>query len=64
MRDAGIEDLYPDPELTIAKVHEKFRVDVEDEEADKAFLRLVDDSVAALFPAFLEVLHKMRVALR
>ena len=64
MRDAGIEDLHPDPTTTIAKVHEKFRVDVDDEEADKAFLRLVDDSVAALFPAFLEVLHKMRVAMR
>jgi phosphatidylinositol 3-kinase len=64
MRDAGIADLHPDPALTIAKVHEKFRIDIDDEDADKAFLRLVDDSVAALFPAFLEVLHKMRVALR
>jgi len=62
MRDAGIEDLHPDPATTIAKMYEKFRVDIEDEDADKALLRLVDDSVAALFPAFLEVriaLHPM-----
>ena len=55
MRDSGIDDLHPDPATTIAKVHDKFRVDLDDEEADKVFLSLVDDSVAALFPAFLEV---------
>jgi hypothetical protein len=64
MRDAGIEDLHPDPLTTIAKLHEKFRVDIDDEAADAVFLRLVDDSVAAMFPAFLEVLHKIRVAMR
>ena len=55
MRDAGIDDLRDDPKTTIEKVYERFRVDIEDEEADKALLRLVDDSVAALFPAFTEV---------
>jgi phosphatidylinositol 3-kinase len=64
MRDAGIDDLHPDPALQIAKVHEKFRVDIDDESADKAFLRLIDDSVAALFPAFLEILHRVRVSMR
>ncbi len=64
MRDAGIEDLHPDPITTIAKLHEKFRVDIDDEAADAVFLRLVDDSVAAMFPAFFEMLHKIRVAMR
>lgn len=64
MRDAGIDDLHPEPMTTIAKLYEKFRVDIDDEAADSVFLRLVDDSVAAMFPVFFEMLHKIRVAMR
>ncbi len=64
MSDAGIEDLHPDPQTVIMKMHEKFRVDIDDEAADAVLLRIIDDSVAAMFPQFLEVLHKIRVAFR
>jgi len=64
MRSAGIEALAEAPDLVIAKLQEKFRLDIDDEDADQVFLRLVDESVAALFPAFFEILHKIRVALR
>ena len=66
MRDAGIPDLGSgsDAALVIAKLHDKFRVDMEDEAADGAMLELIDTAVSALAPAFFEVLHKIRVAMR
>jgi phosphatidylinositol 3-kinase len=64
MRDAGIEALAEAPDLVIAKLQEKFRLDIDDEAADQVFLKLVDESVAAMFPAFFEVVHKIRVAMR
>lgn len=64
MRDAGIQVLTEAPDVTIAKLQDKFRLDIDDEAADQVFLKLVDESVAALFPAFFEVLHKIRVAMR
>lgn len=66
MRDAGIPDLGAGAEAAavIAKLHDKFRVDLTDEAADDAMLQLIDDSVSALAPQFFEVLHKIRVAFR
>jgi phosphatidylinositol 3-kinase len=66
MRDAGIPDLGGGAEAAtvIAKLHDKFRVDCDDEAADAAMLQLIDDSVSALAPQFFEVLHKIRVAMR
>ena len=46
------------------QLQDKFRLDIDDEAADQVFLKLVDESVAALFPAFFEVIHKIRVAMR
>lgn len=46
------------------QLQEKFRLDIDDEAADQVFLRLVDESVAAFFPAFFEYIHKIRVAMR
>lgn len=48
----------------LVQLQEKFRLDIDDEGADQVFLKLVDESVAALFPAFFEVLHKVRMAFR
>ena len=39
-------------------------VDIDDEAADAVLLSIIDDSVGRLFPQFLEVLHKIRVAFR
>ena len=46
------------------KVQEKFRLDVGDEEAERAFLKLVDESVAALFPHFTDFIHKLATRMR
>lgn len=75
MRDANIGDLGTsaktggylggvDAEVTIAKVYEKFRVDIDDEAADSVFLQLVDSSVQAIAPVFFEFIHRMAVTLR
>lgn len=49
----------PSPQL-----QDKFRLDIDDEAADSVFLKLVDESVAAFFPAFFELVHRVRVAMR
>ena len=64
MRDAGIEALSEQPDTTLAKLQEKFRLDIDDEAAEGVFLKLVDESVAALAPAFFELMHRVRVAFR
>lgn len=46
------------------QIQEKFRLDIDDEAAEGVFLKLVDESVAALAPAFFEVIHRVRVAFR
>lgn len=48
-----------------AQLQNKFRLDiVDDEVADQIFLKLVDESVAAFFPALWELVHRVRVAVR
>lgn len=64
MRDAGIADMGPDPDKTIEGVREKFRLDLDDEEAENAFLQVIDDSVAALFPALSDFIHTIATRLR
>lgn len=46
------------------QLQEKFRLDIDDEAAEGIFLKLVDESVAAFFPAFFEIVHRVRVAMR
>jgi len=58
MGDANIPDLSGDLDKNLLKVQEKFRLDLTDEEADNFILRLVDDSVSALFPQMMEKIHK------
>ncbi|DBA04605.1 TPA: hypothetical protein N0F65_012188 [Lagenidium giganteum] len=64
MADAGIEELSNDPETTLQKVQEKFRLDLTDEQAEQFFLGLINDSVTALFPVLMEYIHKMATKLR
>lgn len=58
MTDAQIPDLALDPEAAIQKVHQKFRLDLTDEEAGHFILQLIDQSVSALFPQVMEKIHK------
>uniref|UniRef100_K3X9V2 phosphatidylinositol 3-kinase n=1 Tax=Globisporangium ultimum (strain ATCC 200006 / CBS 805.95 / DAOM BR144) TaxID=431595 RepID=K3X9V2_GLOUD len=64
MADAGIEELSNDPETTLQKVQEKFRLDLTDEQAEHFFLGLITDSVTALFPVLMEYIHKIATRLK
>jgi len=68
MSDAGIADLSNSPiadaDGVIAKVAERFRLELSDEQAESFFLGLINDSLAALAPRVMEVLHQLSVARR
>ena len=42
----------------ITQVHEKFRLDLNDEDAGKFFQALITESVSALFPQIAETIHR------
>jgi len=68
MSDAGIEDLSNNPsadaEGVIAKVEERFRLDLTDEQAERYFIGLINDCLAALAPRVMDVFHSFSVARR
>jgi len=64
MTDSGIKDLSGDPMFAILKVQQKFQAAMDDEQAEEHFLSLINESVNALFPAVLEKLHRLAVAMK
>ena len=68
MSDAGIEDLSNNPSAdangVIAKVEERFRLDLTDEQAESFFLGLINDSLVAIAPRVMDVFHSFAVARR
>lgn len=50
--------------ITRGQVQDRFKLDLSDEQADAHFLGLVSQSVTALAPRVLEVMHQIRVAAR
>ena len=68
MSDAGIEDLSNNPSAdadgVIAKVEERFRLDLTDEQAERYFLTQINDSLTALAPRVMDVFHSIAVARR
>lgn len=68
MSDAGIEDLSNNPSAdadgVIAKVEERFRLDLTDEQAERYFLTQINDSLTALAPRLMDVFHTIAVARR
>ncbi|XP_068108187.1 phosphatidylinositol 3-kinase catalytic subunit type 3 isoform X3 [Hyperolius riggenbachi] len=58
MVDANIPDIALEPDKTVKKVQDKFRLDLSDEEAVHYMQMLIDDSVNALFAAVVEQIHK------
>lgn len=64
MRDANIPDMEPDPDRVIDKVRENFQLQMDDEAAEKEFLKVLDDSVAALFPHISDFIHTIATRLR
>ncbi|GAQ87817.1 phosphatidylinositol 3-kinase [Klebsormidium nitens] len=58
MAGANIPDIANDPEKGVLKLQEKFRLDLDDEEAVQYFQTLINDSVSALFPQMVETIHR------
>lgn len=58
MVDAKIPDLAREPEKALLKLQEKFRLDLTAEEATQALLILINESVGALFPVFVDSIHR------
>ncbi|XP_062984369.1 phosphatidylinositol 3-kinase catalytic subunit type 3 isoform X3 [Elgaria multicarinata webbii] len=58
MVDANIPDIALEPDKTVRKVQDKFRLDLSDEEAVHYMQSLIDESVHALFAAMVEQIHK------
>jgi phosphatidylinositol 3-kinase len=57
MVDSNVQDIALDPDKTAGKVSEKFRLDLNDEQAVQFFRDLIDESVNALFAQLVEKVH-------
>lgn len=68
MSDAGIEDLSNHPAAdvdgVIARIEERFRLDLNDEQAERYFTSLIHDCLAAIAPRVMEIFHSFSVARR
>ena len=68
MSDAGIEDLSNNPtsnaEGVISEVEKRFKLDLTDEQAERFFVQLIKESVAAWAPRVTEFFHQISVARR
>ena len=68
MSDAGIEDLSNNPAAdadgVISSVETRFRLDLTDEDAEKFFLTLINDCLAAIAPRVMDVFHSIAVSYR
>lgn len=58
MVDANVPDIALEPDKTVKKVQDKFRLDLNDEEAVQFLQSLIDESVSAMFPVVVEQIHK------
>ena len=58
MEGARIPDISNDPEKAMLKLQEKFRLDLNDEEAGQWMQKLINDSASALMPQLLETAHR------
>lgn len=64
MRDSGIDDLGLEFEATIKLMENKFNLHLDDESAERAFWDLIEESLNAWMPAFMEMVHKAAVSMR
>ena len=58
MVGSQIRDIALDPQHAVQKVYDRFRLDVGEEEARRAFVGLIRESVSAWSPQVMETLHK------
>ena len=59
MVDANVPDIALEPDKTVKKVQDKFRLDLTDEEAVHYMQSLIDVSASATMAALLEQMHKI-----
>lgn len=59
MVDANVPDIALEPDKTVKKVQDKFRLDLTDEEAVHFMQNLIDVSVTAVMAALVEQIHKI-----
>jgi phosphatidylinositol 3-kinase len=59
MVDSEIQDLAVEPDKTCDLVEERFRLDLNDEEAVVFFQGMIDESIGAYFPQVMEQFHKV-----
>lgn len=59
MVDASVPDIALEPDKTVKKVQDKFRLDLTDEEAVHYMQNLLDLSQSAVMPALVEQIHKL-----
>jgi phosphatidylinositol 3-kinase len=68
MTDAGIEDLSNNPSAdaigVISKVEERFKLELTDEQAEQFFIGLIGESLSALAPRVMEMIHQLSIARR
>ena len=58
MEGARIPDISGDSEKAMLKLQEKFRLDLNDEEAGQWMQKLINDSASALMPQLMETAHR------
>ncbi|EPZ35311.1 phosphatidylinositol 3-kinase [Rozella allomycis CSF55] len=58
MLDSGIQDISLDKEFILERLHEKFRLDLSEEEAMNFIENTIQESVKALFPQMMEKIHQ------
>jgi len=59
MEDANVPDIALEPDKTVKKVQDKFRLDLSDEEAVQYIQSVIDVSVSATMAALAERIHKL-----
>ncbi|XP_071039733.1 phosphatidylinositol 3-kinase catalytic subunit type 3 isoform X4 [Parasteatoda tepidariorum] len=59
MVDASVPDIALEPDKTVKKVQDKFRLDLPDEEAVHYIQNIIDDSVTAVMPVVVEQIHRI-----
>lgn len=59
MVDANVPDIALEPDKTVKKLQDKFRLDLTDEEAVQYMKNLIDVSAGAMFAAWVEQIHKL-----
>ncbi|KAI9341366.1 kinase-like domain-containing protein [Obelidium mucronatum] len=64
MVNANIPDIRVEPDKAVLKVQEKFRLDLNDEEAIQFFQGLINESIGAVFPQVMERIHGLAMMFR